>query len=66
VLRWLEAPGTRLVSVSGTWACPAHGAGGVTLWADAAEAGRDRLDPFGSRRDIRPVHQPGAVSRIAG
>jgi DNA polymerase-3 subunit epsilon len=66
VLRWLEQPGTRLVSLTGTWACPTHGAGGVSLWAEAAEAGRDRLDPFGNRRDIRPVHQPGAaVSRIA-
>ena len=66
VLRWLEQPGTRLVSLTGTWACPTHGAGGVRLWADAAGNGRDRLDPFGGRRDIRPVHQPGAaVSRIA-
>jgi DNA polymerase-3 subunit epsilon len=68
VLRWLEQPGVRLVSLSGSWACPAHGAGGVRLWAEAAEAGRDALDPFGGRRDIRPVHQPGAlagpVSRI--
>ncbi len=69
VLRWLEQPGVRLVSLTGTWACPAYGAGGVRLWAEAAEAGRDALDPFGSRRDIRPVHQPGAlaaVSRIVG
>ena len=66
VLRWLEQPGVRLVSMTGTWACPAFGAGGVALWAEAADAGRDRLDPFGGRRDIRPVHQPGAaVSRIA-
>ncbi len=66
VLRWLEQPGVRLVSLTGTWACPTFGAGGVRLWADAAEAGRDRLDPFGGRRDISPVHRPGAVSRIAG
>jgi hypothetical protein len=40
--------------------------GGVRLWADAASNGRDQLDPLGGRRDIRPVHQPGAaVSRIA-
>ncbi len=70
VLRWLEQPGVRLVAMTGTWACPAFGAGGVQLWADAAGSGRDALDPFGGRRDIRPVHQPGAlaapVSRIAG
>ncbi len=66
ILRWLERPGTRLVSMSGTWASPTYGAGGVALWADAAEAGRDRLDPFGHRRDIRPTHQPGAIGRAAG
>jgi DNA polymerase III subunit epsilon len=66
VLRWLEAVGTRLVSLTGTWASPTYGAGGVRLWAEAANNGRDQLDPFGGRRDIRPVHQPGAaVSRIA-
>jgi hypothetical protein len=38
----------------------------VRLWAEAADGDRDRLDPFAGRRDIRPVHQPGAaVSRIA-
>jgi DNA polymerase III subunit epsilon len=66
VLRWLETAGTRLVSLTGTWASPTYGAGGVRLWAEAAGNGRDQLDPFGGRRDIRPVHQPGAaVSRIA-
>jgi len=66
VLRWLEQAGTRLVSLTGSWSCPAYGAGGVRLWADAAAASRDQLDPFGDRRDVRPVHQPGAaVSRIA-
>ena len=66
VLRWLEAAGTRLVSLTGTWASPTYGAGGVRLWAEAAGNGRDQLDPFGGRRDIRPVHQPAAaVSRIA-
>jgi DNA polymerase III subunit epsilon len=66
VLRWLEVAGTRLVSLTGTWASPTYGAGGVRLWAEAASNGRDQLDPFGGRRDIRPVHQPGAaVSRIA-
>ena len=29
VLRWLEQPGTRLVELTGTWACPTHGAGGL-------------------------------------
>ena len=67
VLRWLEKPGVRLVSMQGTWACPAYGAGGVRIWTDAAEEARSALSGgFGDRRDLRPVHQPGAmVSRIA-
>jgi DNA polymerase-3 subunit epsilon len=72
VLRWLEQPGLRLISLSGTWASPAHGAGGVRYWADAADEARDAqagwgAGGFGERRDIRTVHRPpAAVSRIAG
>jgi DNA polymerase-3 subunit epsilon len=72
VLRWLEQPGLRLISLTGTWASPAYGAGGVRFWADAADDARDSLSRwggggFGERRDIRTVHQPAAaVSRIAG
>jgi DNA polymerase-3 subunit epsilon len=31
ILRWLEQPGTRLVSLEGTWSSPTHGAG---RWRD--------------------------------
>jgi len=71
VLRWLERSPherLRLIRVEGTWASPAYGAGGVRIWADAAEEARAALGGgLADRRDIRPVHQPGAaVSRIAG
>jgi DNA polymerase-3 subunit epsilon len=68
VLRWLERPGVRLISLDGVWASPAYGAGGVRLWAQAAEDARSALGGgLSDRRDLRPVHQPGAaVSRIAG
>jgi DNA polymerase-3 subunit epsilon len=67
VLRWLERPGVRLLDLDGTWACPVHGAGGVRLWADAAEEARAAVGGgLSDRRGLRPVHQPGAVSRIAG
>lgn len=69
VLRWLEQPGTRLIALDGTWASPAHGAGAVRYWADAADDARDRgsLPGTEERRDLRTVHQPAAaVSRIAG
>ena len=49
VLRWLEQPGTRLVGLTGTWSCPAHGAGGVTA------LGRCRGD---RARPARPVRRP--------
>ena len=67
VLRWLERPGLRLIGLTGTWASPAYGAGGVALWADAADEARSALSGgLGDRRDLRPEHQPGAVvSRIA-
>ena len=70
MLRWLERPGVRLIRLEGTWASPVHGAGGVALWTEAAaEARTARTALTGGlvdRRDLRPVHQPGAVSRIAG
>jgi DNA polymerase III subunit epsilon len=36
VLRWLDSPGVRLVSIHGEWTCPVHGAGAArdTLVAD--------------------------------
>jgi DNA polymerase III subunit epsilon len=57
VLRWLETPGTRLVEVTGTWSCPAHGAGSQRVLLDFA-LHVDDADPFGDRRGLRPVHQP--------
>ena len=68
ILRWLEKPGVRLISLDGTWASPAYGAGRVALWADAAAESRSALDGgLGDRRRLRPVHQPGgAGSRVAG
>lgn len=64
VLRWLERPGVRLVGLDGTWASPAHGAGGVTLWAEAAAEARSALGGgLGDRRDLRPVHQPATLGR---
>ncbi len=60
VLRWLEAPGTRLVEVLGTWSHPAHGAGGQRRLLDFDLA--DDVDPFGDRRGLRPAHRPARES----
>ncbi|ACU35330.1 DNA polymerase III, epsilon subunit [Actinosynnema mirum DSM 43827] len=42
VLRWVEQPGTRMVSCSRPWAAPAWGAGSWRTWVGVAEAGRDQ------------------------
>lgn len=58
VLRWLEAPGSRLVQLTGTWCSPAFGAGGV-LQSLPPVADRHRVDGFDKpRRRLRPGHRP--------
>ncbi|MQY02492.1 DEDD exonuclease domain-containing protein [Actinomadura macrotermitis] len=51
VLRWLAAPGVRLVELDGDWTCPAHGAEGLRRWLDNAYA---PVEPEG-RRSGRPL-----------
>jgi DNA polymerase-3 subunit epsilon len=34
ILRWLEAPGVRIVEMDGSWSCPVGGAGGVRMLLD--------------------------------
>jgi len=58
VLRWLAAPGTRLVACEGDWRSPARGAAGLAGWLDAAQAGREAARPFDDRRALRPTHRP--------
>ncbi len=58
VLRWLESPGLRLVSVDGEWTCPIAGATRHLALHDAVNESRLSLVPFGERRDSSPVHQP--------
>ncbi len=58
VLRWLEAPGVRLVEVDGEWTCPVAGATRHLAVHDAVHQSKLSLVPFGERRDLSPVHQP--------
>ncbi|NYG56303.1 DEDD exonuclease domain-containing protein [Nocardioides perillae] len=58
VLRWLEAPGVRLVEVEGEWTCPVGGAGRHLALHDAVHQSRLTLVPFDDRRGLRPVHRP--------
>jgi DNA polymerase-3 subunit epsilon len=55
VLRWLEAPGVRMVSIEGEWTCPVHGAGGV----------RERLEPLAAaRRDLVGFDEPSSMGLV--
>ncbi|MCW2798169.1 MAG: exonuclease protein [Nocardioides sp.] len=58
VLRWLEAPGVRLIDVDGEWTCPVAGATRHLALHDAARRSRESLVPFADRREISTVHQP--------
>jgi DNA polymerase III subunit epsilon len=58
VLRWLEAPGIRLIDVVGEWMCPVAGAGRHLALYDAANQSRLSLVPFDEQRLPSPVHQP--------
>ncbi len=58
ILRWLESPGVRLVSVSGEWSCPVRGAARHLALHDAVEVSRRSLVPFDERRELAPVHRP--------
>ena len=51
ILRWLEAPGVRLVHVEGEWTCPLGGARRWLRLLDAASDSRTAVVPFDERRD---------------
>ena len=66
VLRWLEAPGTRLARLDGTWASPVRGAGGHR---GLPRGGRRRPLRSGAvRRPARPAAAgpPGPGQRVNG
>jgi DNA polymerase-3 subunit epsilon len=62
VLRWLEADGTRLVRLEGTWASPAFGAGSRRAWLEAAQDARSAVHPFDDSRNLRPIARPARAS----
>jgi DNA polymerase-3 subunit epsilon len=61
ILRWLEAPGTRLVQSSQPWLLPAWGAGGMVSWL-AADAARRAANPFADRRVLPVLTRPARAS----
>jgi DNA polymerase-3 subunit epsilon len=62
VLRWMEKPGTRLVEVDGTLACPVPGTGSYSEFLDRVEAGRRERDPFADGRSLGTRARPERVS----
>ncbi len=58
ILRWLEAPGVRLVEVDGEWTCPVGGATRHLSLHDAVSQSRLDLVPFDDRRDLPVASQP--------
>jgi DNA polymerase-3 subunit epsilon len=61
ILHWLEEPGTRLVELTGTWASPARGAGGLRHLLRGTGADPD---PFADRRrNLRTTARPARQRR---
>jgi DNA polymerase-3 subunit epsilon len=54
ILRWLEEPGTRLVTATHPWAMPAFGAGGLRAYLVTHR----EADPFADRRRLPVVARP--------
>ena len=75
VLRWMEKPGTRLVELTGTLACPAPGTGAYSAFLDPgrgrprrarpvrrrAVAGHARAARAGRPRAGRPAGRPASI-----
>jgi DNA polymerase III subunit epsilon len=66
VLRWMEKPGTRLVEVTGTLACPAPGTGAFNAFLARVESGRAGRDPFADGRSLGTRARPERVSAGVG
>jgi DNA polymerase III subunit epsilon len=62
VLRWMEKPGTRLVTLIGTLACPAPGTGAFSGFLEQVEAGRAERDPFADGRALGTRARPDRVT----
>jgi DNA polymerase-3 subunit epsilon len=62
ILRWMEKPGTRLVELTGTLACPAPGTGAFSSFLARVETGRTDRDPFADDRSLGTRARPERVT----
>ena len=65
VLRWMEKPGTRLVDLTGTLACPAPGTGAFSSFLARVESGAAGRNPFADARPLGTRARPERVSNGA-
>ena len=63
VLKWLETPGTRLVTMEGEWTCPVGGAGSARAELEPmSRRWSEFTEPWGEPAPSRPLERPpGAV-----
>ena len=61
ILRWLNEPGTRLVSTTRPWSLPAAGAARQRRWLATAGSAA-HATPFADRRRLPVVHRPARFS----
>ncbi|WP_206340306.1 DEDD exonuclease domain-containing protein [Blastococcus litoris] len=66
IMRWMEKPGTRLVELTGTLACPAPGTGGFSSFLERVETGRTERNPFADDRSLGTRARPERVTAGAG
>jgi DNA polymerase-3 subunit epsilon len=66
VLRWIEKPGTRLVELEGTLACPAPGTGAYSDFLARVEVGHAGRDPFADGRSLGTRARPERVTPDGG
>jgi DNA polymerase-3 subunit epsilon len=71
LLRWLEAPGVRIVELEGSWTCPVGGAGSVRSELEPAVASAHDVVGFdhdvpGSRAGTTTAGRPGRPGRGGG
>jgi DNA polymerase-3 subunit epsilon len=62
----MEKPGTRLVELDGTLACPAPGTGAYSEFLARVDSGRVHRDPFADGRSLGTRARPDRITAGAG